>query len=369
MVVLTVVSVTVMAVAGLGLAIARSRHATTPNLRKRAHRRHDHLEMGLTLLIVSSAALLLGSSVLALQEVLPDPSPLLIGILIGGVFLLFHAILSSMVVLFRWATRRRLQLNAPRFVLRNAAVTGLVYLVAGLGIVGLATVLPNSSALWVGIPVVVAAFPLFEIAVKPWLLFPKSIEPDHFSHNLDAIKQWVRQTAPLQLGRIRMAVIPGDLVNAFATGTAWTGRWIVLGGGLVRHMNASQLRSVAAHELAHLIRRDVPKLIVLAVVAGVCHVVILKLGVFPLYDAGRYFTASMLGGLSAAFLLGVTPGLITQRIELATDRLGARLTGDPEAACSALVLLASLNRLPIDQGSLTHPPVRKRLEAIRAATK
>ncbi len=112
-----------------------------------------------------------------------------------------------------------------------------------------------------------------------------------------------------------------------------------------------------------------PTLVVLALVAGVCHVVILKLGVLPLYDAGRYFTASMLGGLSTAFLLGVTPGLITQRIELATDRLGAKLTGDPEAACSALVLLASLNRRSIDQGSLTHPPVRKRLEAIRATTK
>ncbi len=369
MVGLTVVSVTVMAVAGLGLAIARSHHPTTPNLSKKAHRMHDHLAMGLTLLLVSSAALLLGSSVFALQEVLPNPSPLLLGTLIGVVFLLFHAILGSMVVLFRWATRRRLQLNAPRFALRSAAATGLGYLVAGLGIVALATVLPNSIALWVGIPIVVAAFPLFEIAVKPWLLFSKSIEPDHFSHNLDAIKQWVRQTAPLPLGRIRMAVIPGDLVNACATGTAWTGRWILFGGGLVRHMNASQLRSVAAHELAHLIRHDVRKLVVLAMVAGVCHVVILKLGVFPLYDAGRYFTASMLGGLSGAFLLGVAPGLITQHIELATDRLGAKLTGDPEAACSALVLLASLNRRSIDQGSLTHPPIRKRLKAIRATTK
>ena len=289
--------------------------------------------------------------------------------MIGIVFLLFSAIMGSPAVLFKWATRRRLQFNAPGFVLRNAAVTILVFLGAGLGVVALATFVPNSIGSWIGLTVLLAAFPLFEMTVKPRLLFPKSVETDHLSHDLDAIKQWISQNAPPRLGRIRMAVIPGDLINAFATGAAWPARWILLGGRLVRHMNASQLRSVVAHELAHQIRRDVPKLIALAVVTGISYVVILRLGIIPLYNAGRYIVASILGGIAGGILLGLTPGLITQRIELATDRLGAKLTGDPEAACSALTLLASLSRQSIDQGSLTHPPISKRIEAIRATKK
>lgn len=110
-------------------------------------------------------------------------------------------------------------------------------------------------------------------------------------------------------------------------------------------------------------------MIALAVVSGISYIVIVRLGIIPLYDAGRYIVATMLGGISGGILLGLTPGLIMQRIELATDRLGVKLTGDPEAACSALTLMASLHRQSIDQGNLTHPPVSKRIEAIRATKK
>jgi hypothetical protein len=301
--------------------------------------------------------------------VLPNPSPLVTGAVLAVIFLLLGAIMLSLGVLFKWATRRRLQFNAPRFVLRNAAVTVLGGLGIVIGIVALATLVPNSMVPWVVVPLLAAAFPLFDMAIKPRLLFSRSVDADNLSHDLDTISQWVSETAPSRLGRIRMAVIPGDLLNAFATGIGWPGRWILLGGGLVRHLNASQLRSVVAHELAHQIRRDVPKLIALATVSSIGYLVILRLGIIPLYNAERYIVATMLGGVSAGILLGLTPGLIMQRIELATDKLGAKLTGDPEAACSALTLMASLSRQSIDQGSLTHPPISKRIEALRAAAK
>ncbi len=72
----------------------------------------------------------------------------------------------------------------------------------------------------------------------------------------------------------------------------------------------------------------------------------------------------VMGGAIAVWL----PGLIVQRIELATDRLGVKLTGDPDASCAALVRLAESVGRRMDRGTVTHPSMNERIAAIRATT-
>jgi heat shock protein HtpX len=369
MMVFFVVGTVIAAVAGLGLAIVRSRLSGEWASANHPSRRQDSVAMGLALLVSTGLVLILGGLILSTASRFPDPPLLVFGTILGVIIFLMHGILRSQVILFRWGTRRPLQLNTPAFVLRDAALGLLGYVTLGTILVALANVIPNELPAIVIIPFVVALFPLYELSVKPRLVFPRSFEVGDGEGRLSDIVAWIRQTALRRsLGRVRVALIPGDTINAYATGMGWSGRWILLGEGLVRHMDQAQLRWIAAHELAHTIRRDVPKLLVSAIATGSLHTLILVYTVFPLYDAGRAFAASMLAGMSGAVVLGVLPGLVMRRIELATDRLGVQLAGDPDAACSALHRLAEVTKHPPTQGSLTHPPVRQRVEAIRAAT-
>jgi Zn-dependent protease with chaperone function len=363
---LIAVGAAITAVAGLGLAIARVHLSRGREPGERPSPTHDYLALALALVAVTGLGLMLGDLIMILVNQTSRPPRLVVGMLIGVAFFLIPVIVQCMLVLVRWGTRRPLQLNSPGYVLRNAALTLLGAVAVGIVITYMETIVPSTISPILLIPFVVALFPLYQHSVKPRLVFPRSFEIRDTRGALADLVTWIRKTASVRrLGRIRVALIPGNTINAYATGMGWSGRWILLGEGLVKLMTPGELRWIAAHELAHLIRHDVPKLILGAIVTGSLHALILIYTVFPLYDAGQYFAGTMLGGVSGGLVLGALPGMFTRRIELATDQLGVRLVGDPEAACSALVRLADVTKQPPGRGSLTHPPIRQRIEAIR----
>ncbi|MCZ6918817.1 MAG: M48 family metalloprotease [Gemmatimonadetes bacterium] len=367
-VVILLVGMAATVVAGLGLAITRrfAGGATEPA----AHlARRDQAAFALAVLATSSAALALGGGTLVSGESVGDPPTLVVGLVVGTVFFLFIAIMSATYPLFAWATRRRALQVTPRFLARQVAVNLGVWLGIGVGIVFFAGALPDGWAPWVSIPVVMVAFPLAEHVIKPGLLFPRSVDLAGYRERFPEIEDWTRETAASHhLGRVRLAVIPGELKNAFATGTALSGRWILLGEGLLELMGPRQLRSIVAHEMAHLIRRDVPRMVMIAAVFGSAYAAVNRTLVFPLFDQGNFAWGLLVGGVVGGVVVAWLPGFFVQRIELATDQLGAKLTGDPDASCAALVRLAKSVGRRMDRGTVTHPSMNKRIAAIRATT-
>ncbi len=363
------VGIAATVVAGLGLATVRrfAPGAAEPEGRST---RHEYVAFTLAVLATSSAGLSLGGAVLVLVESVPDPPTAMMGLIIGTMFFLLFAILSATYPLFAWAMRRRVLEIVPRFLIRSSAVNLAVWLALGVGLVFLSAALPEGWAVWVVIPLFITGVPLAEHVIKPGLLFPRSVDLAGYAERFPEIEDWITQTsARHRLGRVRLAVVPGSLKNAFATGTALSGRWILLGQGLLELMGPRQLRSIVAHEMAHLIRRDVPRTVAIAAIFGSAYAVVNRTLVFPLFEQGHFAWGLLLGGVLGGAVVVWLPGLLVQHIELATDRLGAKLTGDPDASCAALARLAKSIGRPMDRGTMTHPSMNARIGAIRAAAK
>jgi Zn-dependent protease with chaperone function len=151
----------------------------------------------------------------------------------------------------------------------------------------------------------------------------------------------------------------GQMANAFAR----KGNVISFTDFLLQRMSRREVNYVLGHELSHLKLGHPGKL---AMAAAVCYFVaitsvgfaqpFLHLSVVPRYAL-----------IVAIVTLG--PYFWSRRFEYAADAGAVEVTGDPEAAISALFKLAQLNMLPIHWSNwsekwLTHPSSLRRAQAI-----
>jgi len=193
----------------------------------------------------------------------------------------------------------------------------------------------------------------------------------------------------------RLYIIPDNTPNAFATGRNPQNAVIAFTEGIVRMLSPDELRGVLAHEMAHVLNRD----ILVQSVAGVLASVIMMVANFmkwgAIFGAGR---SNEGGGGNAMFaiLLAIIAPIAASLIQFAisrsreylADATGARLSGNPLALASALEkLTASNTREPMHEGNpatahmfivnpfagagvgklfTTHPPVEERVARLRA---
>ena len=161
----------------------------------------------------------------------------------------------------------------------------------------------------------------------------------------------------------------GRLANAFATGGLGA-HLVVIGGGLLDRMSASELRAVLAHEIAHVAHGHVPRRILPLIVLGATlHVACLVLFVNPLFDMDEWpflLAGIASAGASGGLFLIALPGVFMHKMEFQADRLAVELLGEGEPLIAALTKLADLNKHPLDAKSWSHPSTQARLDAIRA---
>ena len=227
--------------------------------------------------------------------------------------------------------------------------------------------LTSNVWLWLMFPLFAAIIPLYETLILPWLRFlgaPKLTE-----RNLSDIEDWLEGVCTNQrIPPFSIRVQEGDLVNAFAIGGLFR-HLIVIGGGLIDGMTASQTKAVLAHEIAHVIRRDVPRLLLpMAVASGTCWLFCVWHYANPLFLANTVsgiLAGCAVAGLSAAIFMIAIPGYFMRRMEYRADRLAVRLLGDGEALIDALRRLAVLNEESIRQGQWSHPSTHNRIKAIQ----
>jgi heat shock protein HtpX len=135
----------------------------------------------------------------------------------------------------------------------------------------------------------------------------------------------------------RVAIIPNDQPNAFATGRNPQNAAVAATTGLLRMLDRREVRGVMAHELAHVKNRDTLTMTVTATVAGA----ISALANFALiFGGGRERPGGIIGVLAIALLAPMAAALVQMAIsrarEYEADRIGAEIARDPEALASAL---------------------------------
>lgn len=207
----------------------------------------------------------------------------------------------------------------------------------------------------------------------------------------------VRELAP-QFGLVapRLAIIPTQTPNAFATGRDERHAVVAATEGILRLLNDRELRGVLAHELAHVKDRDILVMTFAATLAGAIS-----------YAAQMVIFSSVFGGNSrnnnvnpiVLLIAAITAPIAAMLIQLAisrsresrADEVGARTIKDPEALADALGKLERGNDArPLTTGSpsssslyivnpfrastfaswfSTHPPIEERIRRLRAMTR
>ncbi|HEX7552528.1 MAG TPA: zinc metalloprotease HtpX [Geothrix sp.] len=187
----------------------------------------------------------------------------------------------------------------------------------------------------------------------------------------------------------RIAIIPEDTPNAFATGRNPEHAVVAVTEGIMRVLSRPELEAVLGHELGHVKHRDILISSLSAVLAQAIMFLSRFAGFFGARDEeGRSnpvaSIAIMILGPLAALLLQMA---VSRSREYLADDYSAHLTGRPDLLASALERLENYNRElpmpsaqpatahmmivnPLSGGGLmslfsTHPPMKVRVERLR----
>jgi heat shock protein HtpX len=185
----------------------------------------------------------------------------------------------------------------------------------------------------------------------------------------------------------RVYICPQDAPNAFATGRSPAKAAVAVTEGALRVLTEDELRGVMAHELAHVKNRDTLISCIAATLAGV----LAFIAQWGMLIGGRREGANPLVMIVvfivAALGAAVIKAMISRSREYIADHDGAVIAGSPNGLIGALQKLEAYSqRIPMQnpnpaQNNLfivepltgrsitnlfaTHPPVEKRVAALR----
>ncbi len=203
----------------------------------------------------------------------------------------------------------------------------------------------------------------------------------------------VSQKANLPMPRV--AVVPTQTPNAFATGRNPRHAVVAVTQGILNVLTEDELRGVLAHEISHVNNRDILVMSVAATIAGaISYLAQMAMWESILGGAGGRRNAS--GGTAVVAVVGIILAPIAAMLvqlsisrsrEYKADYSGAKLIGEPLALASALGKLETANRRrpltfgsPSSQGLFivnpfsatsftrlfsTHPPIQERIKRLQ----
>ena len=201
------------------------------------------------------------------------------------------------------------------------------------------------------------------------------------------------------LPKPRVAIIESEVPNAFATGRNKKHSAVAVTTGLWNRLEPQEIEGVLAHELSHIVNRDVLVMTVasfFAMLAGLLTRWGLYSGMFGGFGGGRdnnnnsvpVWLIVVVVSVVTYFLSQILILAISRYREYAADRGSALITGAPEHLMSALQKIASqITMIPQEdlrqvetmnaffiiptnwrkRGAelfMTHPPMEKRLAAL-----
>ncbi|NJE84507.1 zinc metalloprotease HtpX [Thermococcus sp. CX2] len=192
----------------------------------------------------------------------------------------------------------------------------------------------------------------------------------------------------------RIAIIPSETPNAFATGRDPKHAVVAVTQGLLRILDRDELEGVIAHELGHVKNRDILISTIAAALAGA----IINLAYWARWvaifggfgrddrDGSNVITAILIAILAPIVAMMIQMAISRSREYLA-DETGARISGKPWALARALEKIeAAVRYRPMSEGNpatahmfivnpfrgmsvaelfSTHPPTEKRIARLR----
>lgn len=189
----------------------------------------------------------------------------------------------------------------------------------------------------------------------------------------------------------KIGIIEDSALNAFATGRDPSKGVIVFTSGILEVLNREEIEGVAAHEMSHILNRDVLIGTVAVVFASIISMSARFISFGDSSERRGGFTVIIgillmfIAPLIATFLRMA----ISRKREFLADATGAYLTRNPEGLASALEKIAG-NPKPLDRASKatahlfisnpfgshnikelfsTHPPIEERIRRLRGADK
>ncbi|MFW5836916.1 MAG: zinc metalloprotease HtpX [Desulfovibrionaceae bacterium] len=160
----------------------------------------------------------------------------------------------------------------------------------------------------------------------------------------------------------RVALIPQEAPNAFATGRDPDHAVVAVTEGILRMLSPQELRGVLAHELGHVKNRDILIQSVAAVLASVVMVIANMIQWAAIFGIGGSDEegegANPLAALALAIVAPIAASLIQMAIsrsrEYLADEAGARISGSPQGLASALQKLdAYARQVPMKANAAT----------------
>ncbi|MDA8057535.1 MAG: zinc metalloprotease HtpX [Actinomycetota bacterium] len=177
-----------------------------------------------------------------------------------------------------------------------------------------------------------------------------------------------RLCALADLKKPRVAIADSDVPNAFATGRSPNNAVVCVTTGLLRRLDEPELEAVLAHELSHVAHRDVAVMTIasfLGMVAGLITRMMLWAGLLGGFGGGvggrgggrgnnngaSQLALIEMGVLLVSVVVYAISFLLTRALsryrELAADRSGAILIGQPSVLAAALVkVTGAMSRIP-----------------------
>ncbi len=191
----------------------------------------------------------------------------------------------------------------------------------------------------------------------------------------------------------KVYIIPDDSPNAFATGRNPEHAAEAATQGIIRILTPTELKGVLAHEMGHVMNRDILVQTVAATLAGAIMILADMARFTAIFGGGRDDEegAGILGIIVMSIIAPLAAMLIQMAIsrsrEYLADETGAHLAHNPESLARALeklqagVQVAPMNASPatahmfivnpLTGGTLmnlfsTHPPIEERVARLRA---
>jgi heat shock protein HtpX len=189
----------------------------------------------------------------------------------------------------------------------------------------------------------------------------------------------------------RVALVQAPMPNAFALGRSQKTATVCVTTGLLSLLSEAELEGVLAHELTHVINRDVMVMTIASFFASIAAIVA-RFGFFFGGGRGRSQQNAFVIVLAVSIAVYAVSFVLLRALsryrEYAADRGAAVLTGRPSALSSALMKISgTMARIPDRdlrvasemsaffivstrrKGALTgllatHPPLEKRIEAL-----
>ena len=214
----------------------------------------------------------------------------------------------------------------------------------------------------------------------------------------DPTERWLVETVRRQaekagIGMPEVAIYDAPDVNAFATGMSRNNALVAVSTGLLRSMSKEEAEAVLAHEVSHVANGD---MVTLTLIQGVVNTFVIFLSRVVGYVVDRvilknerghgigFFLTTMVAEIVLGLLASIIVMWFSRQREYRADAGGASLAGRTKmiAALERLKRLHEPTSLPdgmrafgISGGGegglkallLSHPPLERRIEALRAA--